>query len=348
MPVESNSAVAALQNNLEQIYDTVNPTVVNIEVFYDTGNQFTASSASGSLGSGFVWDTRGNIVTNNHVVDDASQIYVTFENGMTVEAELVGADPNSDLAVIRVDIPAEDLFPARIADSDQVRVGQLAVAIGNPYGLAGTMTAGIVSALSRSLPVSSDSALTGGTYTIPDIIQTDAAINPGNSGGVLVNDLGEVIGVTAAIRSSAEANSGIGFVIPANIVSRVVPELIENGSFQHSWMGISGATLTPDLREALGLDADQRGVAVMQVVNGSPAADAGLHGSATGGQTDRLNGGDVIVAVDGVSVNQFEDLTSYLFNHTQVGQAITLTVLRQGEPIDLELALRAMPDNASS
>jgi 2-alkenal reductase len=184
------------------------------------------------LGSGFVWDTHGNIITNNHVVEGAEKIEVTFSDETVVTAELVGADPDSDLAVIRVDLPAGQLQSVQMGDSETLRVGQLAIAIGNPFGLEGTMTVGIVSALGRSLPASD--GLTGGpVYSIPNVIQTDAPINPGNSGGVLLNDVGEVIGVTAAIESPVRANAGIGFVIPSSIVNQVVPELIENGSFAH-------------------------------------------------------------------------------------------------------------------
>ncbi|HPH96323.1 MAG TPA: trypsin-like peptidase domain-containing protein [Anaerolineaceae bacterium] len=335
-----NGEVAALQGTLSQIYDQVNPSVVNIQVWVPAtdafNSPFTRRGASQplqeGLGSGFVWDTDGHIVTNNHVVDGATKINVTFADGLTVPATLVGADPASDLAVIKVDVAAESLHPVILADSSQVKVGQLAIAIGNPYGLSGTMTQGIVSALSRSLPVESGSS-SGATYSIPDIIQTDAAINPGNSGGVLLNDQGHVMGVTAAIQSVAGDNSGIGFVIPSNIVARVVPVLITEGKYDHARMGISGATLTPDLAKAMNLSEDQKGVLVITVVEGSPAEKAGLKASTQkveiNGKTG-LVGGDVIVAIDGTEITRFEDITSYLFNNTQAGQTVTLTVLRDG------------------
>jgi S1-C subfamily serine protease len=244
-----------------------------------------------------------------------------------------------------VDLPADQLQPVRMADSTQVKVGQLAIAIGNPFGLANTMTEGIISALARSLPVDSTAA-NGASYTIPDIIQTDAAINPGNSGGVLLNVQGEVVGVPTAIRSATNANSGVGFVIPANIVKRVVPVLIETGSYEHPRMGISGATLNAPLAEALDLDPTIKGVLVREVSPDSPAEKAGLQGSTlrqtgTGQQSEA--GGDIIIAIDGLPITKFEDITSYLFNNTQVGQTVTLTILRQGQEQAVSLTLGVLP-----
>jgi 2-alkenal reductase len=335
-PLQADGLVEALQATYEQVYQQVSPSVVNIQV-----SAASFQGQEGGLGSGFVWDTQGHIVTNNHVVEGASQIEVTFMNGETVDAELVGADPDADLAVIQVDGPETTLQPVTLADSSQVQVGQIAIAIGNPYGLSGTMTEGIVSGVARSLPVRSGEAFSGGSYTIPDIIQTNAAINPGNSGGVLVDIQGQVIGVTTAIRSTTNSNSGIGFVVPANIVMRVVPALISTGSYQHPRMGISGLTLTRDLAEAMNLPAGQKGVAVMVVSPNSPAANAGLQGSPT--QQSGVAGGDVITAIDGQAVDSFEDLTSYLFNNTQVGQTVTLTLLRQGQEQTVELTLGVLP-----
>ncbi len=334
----ADGLVAVLQNTYEQVYQQVNPSVVNIQV-----SAAGLQGAQGGLGSGFVWDEQGHIVTNNHVIEDATQITVTFMNGEEVDARLVGSDPDADLAVIKVDPSEVELRPVTMADSSQVRVGQIAIAIGNPYGLSGTMTQGIVSALSRSLPVSSDNAFSGGTYTIPDIIQTDAAINPGNSGGVLVDIEGRVIGVTTAIRSSTNSNSGIGFVIPANIVSRIVPALIEDGSYQHPRIGISGVTVSRALAKEMGLPEDLKGVLVISVTPNGPASRAGLQGSSLQGDGSGENGrpvsGDVITAIDSQTVNSFEDLTSYLFNNTQVGQMVTLTILRQGQEQTVELTL---------
>lgn len=334
---EDSDLLSSMQNIFQQIYANVNDSVVNIAVMTNVG-----PGMSSGEGSGFVWDTYGHIVTNNHVVENASQISVTFSDGTVVDAKLVGADPESDLAVIQVDPDGVDLHPVVLGDSHAVKVGDLAIAIGNPYGLSGTMTQGIVSALSRSLPVDETDAYSSGNYTIPDIIQTDAAINPGNSGGVLVNIAGEVIGVTSAIRSSTNANSGIGFVIPAHIVQRVAPVLIDNGAYAHPRMGISGTTLTPALADEMGLDADQQGVLVVSVSPGSPADQAGLQGASQQRNVSgriSVEGGDIITAVDGKALKTFEELISYVFNETVVGQTIDLTVLRDGREQTIELTL---------
>jgi len=359
----STGSLAALQDTFEQIYTSVNPSVVNIQVVDNGSGSASLQVPQGfpfgfgspnvqpqrrALGSGFVWDAQGHIVTNNHVIDGADRITVTFSDETTVDATLVGADPSSDLAVIKVQLPAAQLHPVTIGDSEQVKVGQLAVAIGNPYGLSGTMTQGIISALSRSLPVGSDSSPSerGPVYTIPDIIQTDAAINPGNSGGVLVNAGGQVIGVTSAIQSPVDANSGIGFVIPSSIVDHVVPALIENGHYDHPWIGISGTSLTYDLASAMKLDPGQKGALVIEVTPNSPASRAGLEGSTGQGEVNGVQtpiGGDVITTIDGQPVNNFEDVSSYLINNTQAGQTVSLTILRQGSERTVKLTLGSLP-----
>jgi serine protease Do len=355
-PIAQNSLIAAFQGTLTQIYDQVNPSVVAIEVVqgssFSPGNQFGIPGApfgetipQQAQGSGFVWDTQGHIVTNNHVVADATEIDVVFSDGTIVPATIVGTDPQSDLAVIQVDVPATDLHPVQMADSSQVQVGQLAIAIGNPFGEQGTMTSGIISGLGRSLPVSSSTSQ-GASYSIPDIIQTDAPINPGNSGGVLVNDQGQVVGVPSAIDSPVRANSGVGFAIPSNIVSKVVPSLISTGSYEHPYVGISGTTLTPDLAQAMNLPANQRGALVVTVVSGGPAATAGLQGSNNqvdvNGFTAEV-GGDVIIAIDGHTVNTFDDLNAYLADSTSVGQTVTLTILRNGNQQTINLTLGSRP-----
>jgi S1-C subfamily serine protease len=358
---DSAGAVAALEGTLESIYTRVNPSVVNVQVGQAAeagspaipdvpGSPFQFPAPQGpqpqqGLGSGFVWDTEGHIVTNNHVVDGADRIRVTLYDGTTVPATLVGADPDSDLAVVQVDLPADQLQPVQVADSTQVKVGELVVAIGNPFGLEGTMTLGIVSALGRSLPTESAIAQ-GPTYTIPDVIQTDAPINPGNSGGVLVDDQGWVIGVTAAIESPVRANAGIGFAIPSAIVQKVVPVLIQDGRYDHPYIGISGTSLTPELAGAMDLESGQRGVLVVDLTAGSPAEEAGLRGSDrqvdVEGQQVSV-GGDVIVAIDGETVKEFDDLVTYLARHTKVGQTITLTILRDGNEQTVDLTLAARP-----
>jgi S1-C subfamily serine protease len=352
----------ALEARLEQIYAGVTPSVVNIQVVQGTGTlplghpdiPGSPSDPSlpegfppqqGGLGSGFVWDEQGHIVTNNHVVEGAERITVTFYDDTSVAGEVVGTDPHSDLAVIKVDLPPTRLLPVQVADSTQVRVGQLAVAIGNPFGLEGTMTVGFVSALGRSLPVAAGTTL-GPSYTIPDIIQTDAPINPGNSGGVLVDDEGRVIGVPTAIESPVRANAGIGFAVPSAIVQKVVPVLIRDGRYEHAWLGISGTSLSAELAETMDLEAGQRGVLIIEVVNDSPADKADLRGSERQteieGQGVRI-GGDVIVAIDSEPVHEFDDLVTYLARSTSVGDAVALTVLREGEKEVIQVTLAGRP-----
>jgi S1-C subfamily serine protease len=370
----SNESIAALQSALEGIYTKVNPSVVSIQVvqkagtslptlpeipgfpffFGPNGPQLPQQQAPQEqyrhgAGSGFVWDKEGHIITNNHVADGADKIQVTFADGSSAEAKVIGADPDSDLAVLKVDVPAERLQPVELADSTQVKVGQLAVAIGNPFALENTMTVGFVSAMGRQLPVSAGDTqglLPGPTYTIPDIIQTDAPINPGNSGGVLVNDQGQVIGVTAAIESPVRANAGIGFAIPSAIVQKVVPALIKSGHYEHPWLGLSGTTLNPDLAQAMDLKADQRGALVVDVTPGSPADKAGLHGSdrqvEIDGESVRV-GGDVVTAINGQPVNGFDDLVAHLVRSTEIGQTVKLTVLRGGQEETISATLVARP-----
>lgn len=300
---------------------------------------------SQGLGSGFVWDEQGHIVTNNHVVENAEKIEVTFNDGTVAEAKLVGADPDSDLAVIKVDLPDSQLLPVVMADSDQAKVGELGIAIGNPYGLDGTMTVGIISALGRVL-ASDLQNFSGTSYSIPNIIQTDAPINPGNSGGVLVNDQGQVLGVTFAIESATGSSAGIGFVIPSAIVKRVVPSLIGTGVYEHPYLGISGLSLTPDLAEAMNLDTDQRGALVATVVPGGPADEAGLLPSEDQVTVDGQSigvGGDVITAFQGLPVKEMDDLISYLSSQGQVGQEVTLTILRNGQEQKVQVTLGARP-----
>jgi serine protease Do len=368
-PVVSQSSTSASgnlaneQSLFESIYEQVDPSVVSVRVVETPSQTSTFQGFSmtpfgfsqqqptqQALGSGFVWDTQGDIVTNNHVVANASQIEVAFSDGTSVPAKVVGTDPNSDLAVIRVKVDSSMLKPVALADSSAVKVGQIDIAIGNPYGLSGTMTQGIVSAVNRSLPVQSQNGSNGPTYSIPDIIQTDAAINPGNSGGVLLDTDGQVIGITAAIQSPVDANAGIGFAIPSNIVRTVVTSLVQTGQYQHPWIGISGTSLTYDLAKAMGLDPQQKGALVVEVANNGPASKAGLKGSS---QQTTINGhqipvgGDIITAINGKTVSSFEDVASILFNETKVGQTITLTILRSGKSMDVSLTLGALPKQLS-
>jgi serine protease Do len=348
--------LAAYQDTLEQIYQKVNPSVVNVEVSATVASPFFGRRSQGNggqiqqtaLGSGFVWDNQGHIVTNNHVVDGADKITVTFADGTVANAKVVGKDVNSDLAVIQVNVPAGEPSPIELTDSAQVKVGQMAVAIGNPFGLSGTMTVGVISGLDRSLPVGldSNSLQQSSGYSIPDIIQTDASINPGNSGGVLVDDQGQLIGVTAAIASPVDASAGVGFVIPSLIVQKVVPALIKTGHYNHPWLGFDGTALTPDLAQANNLDANLQGVMIVDVAGNSPASKAGLRGSQPQIAADGTQipvGGDIVTAIDSHAVKTFEDLGSYLFENTQVGQKVTLDVLRNGVQKSIELTLGVLP-----
>ena len=360
-----NLSSANLENLFEDLYIKVNPSVVNIQVVSNqtislngagtnpdgstTPHNFGDAIPQQSLGSGFVWDAQGHIVTNYHVVADAKSISVTFADGTVVDAVLVGSDPFADLAVIKVD-PGNTptLVPMQVADSNLVRVGQTAVAIGNPFGLQGTMTQGIVSALGRS--ISATDQLSGGSstskYTIPDIIQTDASINPGNSGGVLVDTDGKLIGVTAAIESSTNSNAGVGFAIPSALVQKVVPELIKSGVYKHSYLGLSGGNLTSEMAKAMELDANQHGALVASVVKDGPSDKAGLKGSDKEATINGIQvpiGGDVITAIDGKTVKSFDDIISYLFDQTQAGQQVNLTVLRQGKEMQIKVTLGERP-----
>ena len=306
-----------------------------------------------SQGSGFVYDKEGHIITNNHVVAGATHITVIFADDTEAEAEIVGTDPGSDLAVIKVDVDPGQLRPVALGDSDTLQVGQLVATIGNPFGLSGSMSTGIISGLGRLLPGGA-SAPGGTAFNIPDIIQTDSVINPGNSGGPLLNLSGEVIGVNTAIQTNGTNTfgitpsfGGIGYVVPSNIVTQVVPQLIENGEITYPWLGISGTTLTDELAQAMGLPAGQNGVLVYEAIDDSPAAEAGLLGSEDEVIINGLNatvGGDVIVKMNDETINDFDDLLTYIVRRTSVGQTVTLQILRDGEPQTIELTLQARPE----
>jgi 2-alkenal reductase len=344
-------------STLEEIYQRVNPSVVNIQVVTQSQNtnfapgfpfgnrQEMPSTQSSALGSGFVWDKQGHIVTNNHVVENGTEISVMFSDGFVVPATLVGMDSNSDLAVLKVDMPADRLAPLTLAPSADVHVGQAAIAIGNPFGLEGTMTLGIISAVGRSLPVQTGIS-SGASYTIPNIIQTDAPINPGNSGGVLLNDQGQVVGVTNAIESTTQANAGIGFAIPSAIIEKVVPALINDGKYAYPYIGISGTTLSYNLNKAMNLSEDQRGVLVAEVTSGGPAEKAGLKGSDQQAQVNGGNvavGGDIIVGIDGNKVNTFEEMVGYLIEKKSPGDSALLDVLRDGKNVEVTITLGTRP-----
>jgi S1-C subfamily serine protease len=337
---------------LTNIYNQVNLSVVNVTVLSSSRNAIPDDvrppefDPDGLLpfssGSGFVWDLEGHIVTNNHVVEGADEVQITFSDGTVAVAEVVGTDVDSDVAVLRIDPLGYSLVPVRLGRMEDVTVGMRVAAIGNPFRLEGTLTSGIVSAIGRSIPAR-------GNFSIPDSIQTDAAINPGNSGGPLLNEQGEVIGINAQIRSEAGTNSGVGFAIPINIVERVVPAIITDGEYQHSYMGVSGGTLSPVCAEELGVPHELRGAIVNQVLPDSPAADAGLQAGDELSETHypsicpEQRGGDIILAINDQPVTKFDDVLSYLQRTTSPGDTVTLTLWRAGETIQIDLILGERP-----
>jgi len=320
------AAGADIQNALIRLYQQANPSVVYIVI------------PSVGSGSGFVYNAQGYIVTNYHVVEAGSNYEVVFSNGDRRSADLIGADVDSDLAVIKVDALPEGVEPLPLAEADNIQVGQFVVAIGNPFGEQGSMSLGIVSGLDRSLRSQRQTQL-GSSYTLPQVIQTDAPINPGNSGGPLLNLAGKVVGVNSAIASTTGTNSGVGFSIPVAAVRQVVPNLVENGEYVYPYLGASFASeITLDDQSTFGLTQSQ-GAYVLEVTQGSPAAKAGLIAA----NTTTGRGGDLIVDIDGQEIKDFSDLNSYLVFHTQAGQTIELSVLRAGELIVLPLTLGARP-----
>jgi|HigsolmetaAR201D_1030396.scaffolds.fasta_scaffold04827_5 2-alkenal reductase len=340
------SALEEQQRLLVELYRRVNLSVVSIEVAGQLsardGQPFGQDVPFGQ-GSGFLYDDQGHIVTNNHVVDDANLFQVNFADGSVIEARLIGRDPGSDLAVLKVDELPPGAVPLRLADSNKVEVGQTAIAIGNPFGLQNTLTVGVISGLGRSL---SGPASSQGRFSIPNVIQTDAAINPGNSGGPLLNIYGEVIGINTAIRSQSGTFEGVGYAVPSNAVARVVPALIRDGSYAHPWMGIVMRSVTPLLSNHFNLAARQ-GVLIIEVQANSPADKAGLRGGKTDGVYAGINilyDGDIVIAVDEKKVLSSDDLLSYLELETSVGDTVMLTVLRDGEQIQLPLTLGARPE----
>ena len=295
---------------------------------------------STGVGSGFIFDKEGHVITNNHVIRDSEKINVTFTDGTSYRAKIVGTDPYADIAVLKIDVNSEKLYPLPIGDSSKLKVGEQIAAIGNPFGLSGSMTSGIVSQLGRLLP-------SGVGFSIPDVIQTDTAINPGNSGGPLLNMNGEVVGVNTAIYSNDGSFSGVGFSIPSNVILKIVPVLIKDGEFQHPWVGISSANITPDLAELLNLK-DAKGVLVMTVVKDSPANKAGLRGSsetAVYEETEYTVGGDVVLSVDGKEVRKIDDILTHLQREKNVGDKLNLGILRDGKELNVVLTLEPRPES---
>ena len=340
LPEEFFAEIEAEDALLINLYQRANPAVVYIEVSVE----HTDTPIPLATGSGFVMDMEGHIVTNAHVVEEADVIRVTFSDGSVVAAQLLGRDPYSDLAVVKVDVSPDRLVPLELGDSSALQVGQRVIAIGNPFGLAGTMTVGVISALGRTLPAQMVE-LAG--FRNPEIIQTDAAINPGNSGGPLLDIRGRVIGINTAIRSETGVNSGIGFAVPVNTVKRIVPVLIEEGAYRYPYLGITSDNrfTVAELMDSLELPVDY-GALVAEVIPGAAAARAGLRGGDREvefmGMTVRA-GGDVIVEVDEYELRDFDDLIAYLVRETEVGQRIVLTVIRDGEELEIPVTLGERP-----
>ncbi len=325
-----------------EIYERTSPGVVSINVY--------SREANDSQGSGFVLDKEGHILTNFHVVESAARVEIIFPSGYQAYGEIIGSDPDSDLAVVQVSVPPEELHPLPLGISEQVKVGQTVIAIGNPYGLSGSMTVGIVSARGRLLD-SLREAPSGGYFTASDLIQTDAAINPGNSGGPLLNKAGEVIGVNRAICTNGGegletlANSGIGFAVPIDIARRVVPYLIANGKYDYPYLGLtSREELTLSEKEALGIPMEIQGAYVISVTDDGPASKAGIIGGIPSDNPNLPVGGDWITAVDDRPIRAFSELLTYLIAHKSPGEMIKLTVLRDEKFLTIPVELIRRPD----
>ncbi len=336
---EQKNEIQDLQNRIE-IIDTINQTgLMPWPTIYDQlKDSVVLIQTDLGLGSGFVYDEKGHIITNHHVIEDADTIQVTFLDGSVTSANVVGTDPYSDLAIIKVDSQGITLQPVVLGVSSDLTVGEPVAAMGNPFGLSDTLTAGIISALERTMEAA-------GNYVIIDIIQIDAAVNPGNSGGPLVNLKGQVVGVNTAIQSETGSFAGIGFAIPSDTVKREIDDLIESGTYEHPWLGVSALDVTIAIADAIELENPQ-GVLVIEVVDGSPAETAGLRGSdetvVVDGQEIPV-GGDVIIEVDGLPVRILADLVVYMERNTNPGDSVDLVIIRDGEEMSVTVTLGERP-----
>ena len=345
--IEADALVAAQEKVMTRIYQKVLPSVVNIKVIrVQEGNAGTRRLPEDfrerGEGSGFVWDVFGRIVTNQHVVGEAKTVTVIFPDRSQAEAKVLGGDSDSDLAVLELEQPVEGLVPIDLGDSNDVFVGQLAIAIGAPFGQTFTMTSGIVSAVGRTIRSSSSN------FSVPEVIQTDAPINPGNSGGPLLNRLGRVVGINTQIISRSGSNAGVGFAVPINIAKMVVPSLIEEGKYEYSWLGISGQPISPDVAQLMELPDGTRGALVIVVNEDSPADESGLVGSdrtETVAGVQYALGGDTIIGIDGTEVRDMTDLITYLTKNTRPGDQIMLDVIREdGTTQRLSVVLGTRPN----
>jgi S1-C subfamily serine protease len=328
---------------LKTIFKQVENSVVQITSKMPTIGVPNPSNQSSSnvttLGSGFVYDKQGHIVTNGHVVGDAKIVDVTFPDGDRYTANVTAKDIDSDIAVLKISKPQQllsSLKPLVLGNSSKMDVGDAVIAIGNPFGLSDTMTTGIVSGIGRSLPISL------GGFMIPNVIQTDAPVNPGNSGGPLLNMQGEMIGMNTAILSGTNTFSGIGFAIPSNTITKIVPTLIAKGYYLHPYLGFTSGTLTSDLVENASLPANLEGAFVNTIIKNSPADKAGIQGS-TIDQYGTKHLGDIIIAADGHNITKSDDLVNYIGQHKSVGDNVTLTVYRNGHMVNLKVTLSARP-----
>ena len=320
--------------SLTEIFEKAEPGVVRVNTI-----QNQTASETGGVGSGFVFDKKGHIITNAHVIEGSTKTVVTFLDGRSYNAEIIGMDEYTDIGVIKVNADLKLLNPLSLGDSSNLDVGEPIAAIGNPFGLSGSMTSGIVSQMGRLLP-------SGSGYSIPDVIQTDAAINPGNSGGPLLNMRGNIVGINTAIQSTTGEFTGVGFAIPSQTVAKIVPTLISEGEYKHPWIGISGRDIDPDTANVLGLK-DAIGFQIITVVENSPAADAGLIGS------DKMivvegreypTGGDIIVGVDGMDVRKIDDILVHLQRVKTVGDEMNLEILRDGRTTNVTIILQERPN----
>ena len=336
---ENLKLLKAKEFQLNKIYSTSLPSIVHIKVRQTVPGFFQNQERTGQ-GSGFVWDTEGNIVTNYHVVASASIVDVEFADGSQYSASVIGLDPNSDLAIIKVNPKGKILTPLNLGDSTNVKVGNHTIVIGSPFGQEFSMSSGIVSAIKRTVP--SQNA----RFSIPNVIQTDAAINPGNSGGPLLDIEGNVIGINSQIISRSGGNQGIGFAIPINSVKKIIPTLIKGERFEYPYIGITGMDLNTNLKKALEIDSEIKGVMIVDVVKGSPADLGGLLGY-TGTVSDNDNsypsGGDILTAINTIPIKSMSDLLTLLFSDYSPGDSVIFTILRDSISFDLDITLISRP-----
>ena len=348
--LDAELIVAAQEKVFVDTYKKVVPSIVQISTSRKIDDPFqsmpfdfdgpTDDRFQHNGGSGFVWDEFGHIVTNHHVVVGVDRVTVMFHDGGEYDAELLGSDPDSDLAVLAVNYDGDVPSAIAIGNSGDVAVGQIAIAIGSPFGQDFSITSGIVSAVGRTIKSGNS------PFSIPKVLQTDAPINPGNSGGPLLNRLGEVIGVNTQIISNTGASSGIGFAVPVDAAKRVIPELIANGRYDYSWLGISGTSLTPDILKLMGLEEKRNGALVVEIIPDGPAEQGGLLPSDTVVTVEGLDyrlGGDIIVGVDGTSIADMDQLISYLIENTKAGDSVDIEVIRDGSHQTVTVVLGERP-----